>query len=383
MKRVFGFEYELWREFLKNDTAYCLSSDMGVSSVDKLELGNDLLEQVENCLLIKTSGSSGEEKWVIHSKSGILKHATLVNNHLKVTSGDVFGLILPVYHVGGLGVIARAFVSGAGIVAYSQKWSADGCFRFLVENNISILSLVPTQVVDIVNDGLICPDCLRIVVVGGGALNDEVGKKAISLGWKIYESYGMTETGSQIATGKIASGKGAKIDYLSLLDGWKVRTNEFNILEVKGECLFKGYLTESAGGWVITDNKNDGWFTTSDKVELLEMDGKMGVRFISRKDLQVKILGELVDVSLLESRLNDLTQYEVHIIPICDDRRGAKLYPVVVDGENIATISDLNWSGLERLETPVLVSDFPRNEMGKLQRVKLARMVESIVFSAG
>jgi hypothetical protein len=89
-----------------------------------------------------------------------------------------------------------------------------------------------------------------------------------------------------------------------------------------------------------------------------------------------------VDISSLEKSLTEVLQYEVYLIPLSDERRGMKLFPVVDQASMIDPIRNLGWSGLHHLEDPVMVPNFPRNAMGKLQRVKLAEAVESIVFSA-
>ena len=84
----------------------------------------------------------------------------------------------------------------------------------------------------------------------------------------------------------------------------------------------------------------------------------------------------------MENKLRVLLKDEVYIIPITDERRGMKLFPVVEKASLIALISDLEWKGLYRLENPVLIPSYPRNVMGKFQRAKLVEVVESIVFSA-
>jgi len=377
MKAKSYFDTILWQERLENDVTYCLSAEEGVVAVDGLDLGSDLLEWVSSCFLIKSSGSSGPPKWVVHSKQGLIKHAALVNAHLEVTKNDVLGLVLPTYHVGGLGVVARAHLTGAQLVSLTVGWSARCCVDFLTENKVSILSLVPTQLVDIVAQGLVCPDCVRVVVVGGGRLDSKLQSGAGKLGWPIKESYGMTETGSQIATGEL-TGSG----FLNIINSWQARLSDEGVLELKSDCLFKGYLVGSLGDFEFIDPKVDGWFTTSDLADLIEIDGKMGMKFLRRIDQQVKILGELVDVSSLEKSLTEVLQYEVYLIPLSDERRGMKLFPVVDQASMIDPIRNLAWSGLHHLEEPVMVPNFPRNAMGKLQRVKLAEAVESIVFSA-
>ena len=382
MKGGVHFNYEIWKDRFRNKSTYFLFPDGGVSLDDELAIGKELLGEVGSCFLVKTSGSSGVAKWVIHSKRGLLNHARLVNDHLLVNEDDVFGLVLPAYHVGGMGVIARAFVSGAGIVSLGDKWTALGCVEFIKINEVSLLSLVPTQLVDIVGGGYECPASLRVVVVGGGGLDEDIYKGAIRLGWPIQESYGMTETGAQIATGRMANGVGDDA-YLRLIDGWEVRNSDEGLLEVKGECLFNGYVLEGGEdieGAELVDPLVDGWFRTSDRVEIKEGGGEVGLRFMGRSDERVKILGELVNVSELEAVLGDRLGGEVYLIPLDDERRGVRLVPVVVNDLLVREIDDIGWSGLSELEGAVVISEFPRNDMGKLMRQKLVEMLESIVF---
>jgi len=365
-----------WENKFKDRKHYCLSVDREICSPSELDF-DECIDDLAPSFLIKTSGSSGEAKWVVYSKECLLEHAVLVRDHLKIGVGDNLGLMLPTHHVGGLGVIARSIVSGANLVRFDEKWSAIVGLRFLTMNKISVVSLVPTQLVDLVRDRCYCPASVRIVIVGGGKL-DEVSKlAAIELGWPIYESYGMTETGSQIATGALGED-----GYLRLIDGWQVNTGEDSLLEVKGACLFSGYLTNKNGQYVFLDPKENGWFKTSDRVSVKITEKGIGLRFLSRGDQMVKILGELVNVSVLESRLVEFLGVEVYLAVFNDERRGSKLVPVANTMRLASKIDEVGWRGIESLEKAVVVSDFPKNEMGKLNRFKLIEQVESIVFPA-
>ena len=364
-----------WNEVVSDETTYFLFPDKILSSSDYLDVKNiEEIGDLESCILLKTSGSSGIEKWVIHSKSNLLEHAGLVNSHLLVTDADVFGLVLPTHHVGGLGVIARAYLSGAGLVRMMEKWSASRCIDFIKAHKVSVLSLVPTQLVDLITVGFSCPESMRVAVVGGGALDEEVLNEAINLGWPVQLSYGMTETGSQIATG-------GNSDYMKLINGWQVQLSTEGVLEVRGDCLLEAYLEKNhSGDYRLVDPKIDGWFKTSDRVEICENNREIGIKFLGRNDQVVKVLGELVNVSILEERLSNFLKDEVYIITVNNVRRGVDLVPVIVNSSLIGAINNIKWTGLHRLEEAIVLDDFPKNEMGKLLRLKLREMVESIVF---
>ena len=107
-----------------------------------------------------------------------------------------------------------------------------------------------------------------------------------------------------------------------------------------------------------------------------------GLKFVGRADQKIKILGELVDVSVLEGKLAAYVEEEVYLVVVHDGRRGAKLVPVTMSQRVASIVDEVDWNGLEKLEKALIVHEFPFNEMGKLQRSKLAEKVESIVFPA-
>ena len=80
----------------------------------------DRYQEIQGHFLLPTSGSSGSLKWVALSKEAILCSALSVNNHLESNHGDIWLNPLPTFHVGGLGILARSYLSGAKAVAYSN-----------------------------------------------------------------------------------------------------------------------------------------------------------------------------------------------------------------------------------------------------------------------
>ncbi|HEX7260708.1 MAG TPA: hypothetical protein VF258_02745, partial [Luteolibacter sp.] len=62
------------------------------------------LPELTGHALFKTSGSSGNPKWIALSKPALLVSAAAVNRHLAVNTNSCWGLALPLDHVGGFGV---------------------------------------------------------------------------------------------------------------------------------------------------------------------------------------------------------------------------------------------------------------------------------------
>lgn len=326
-----------------------------------------------------TSGSTGEPSWVVLSKAALLASAAAVNRHLHVTRGSRWGLALPIHHVGGFGVLARAHEAGCGFACFPGKWNPQAFARWLAGNRITHTSLVPTQVHDLVAAGLPSPRSLAAIVVGGGRLEKAHGQAARALGWPVLASYGMTETASQVATQSPDQLPAPyDPDRLPVLDLWQVESSDNGCLSVSGPALFSGWMRKQHVGWIFEPRCGE-WHTTSDRVELTE--GPC-IRVLGRADDLVKVLGELVSPVHIESRLMEMEpQMGVGtfvIVAVPDARAGHRLVPVMDADHDPAvlkeTILRFNAScpGYERLAEPEMVGNIPRSPLGKILRRELA-----------
>jgi O-succinylbenzoic acid--CoA ligase len=310
-------------------------------------------------LWLATSGTTGSLKLTALSKEAMLASAAAVNRHLQSTSRDVWACVLPTFHVGGLGIYARAFLSGARVVA--DAWDPR---RFASSEEMTLASLVPAQVSDLVEAGLRPPAQLRAIVVGGGVLRDDFYSAARRLGWPLLPSYGMTETCSQVATAALASSD------LVLLGHVEARTGDDGRLAFRGPSLLTGYGTEQG----FVDPKVDGWFVSEDlgTVEhgVLRVDGRRG-------DF-IKVGGESVDLNRLDGILAAIAGRRAAVIAMPDLRLGSVVHLAVEAGVTGQTVLDtFNESVLpfERARKLHEVREIPRTPLGKLLRKTLAEEV--------
>ncbi len=267
----------------------------------------------EEGVVFATSGSSGRSKWVLLRRSALLVSAEAVNKHLSVSCRDRFMLSLPLYHVGGFGVAARAYVAGCDLQVYSHRWDPVRFSKEVREHGSTVTSLVPTQVHDLVAGKVEAPPSLRAVVVGGAALDQAEGQAARALGWPVLQSYGMTETGSQVATDYLEGVEGDfRSSPLPILSQWECRLGAEGCLELRGKALFESYLFWEGPGLLREEGRDaEGWFRSGDVAGL---NGRF-VEVQGRLDRRVKILGEVVDVQVLEDRLRShLDREEVHLL---------------------------------------------------------------------
>lgn len=333
------------------------------------------IPELEGHVVFETSGSSGVPKGVAISKAALLASARAVNEHLRVKGSSRWGLCLPVHHVGGFGVVARCHAAGCGLSDLRGKWNAKEFRRRAGDEGVTHGSLVPTQVHDLVKAGLTAPAGLAAIVVGGGKLDESTGQAARTLGWPVLASYGMTETASQIATQPLdlldAPYQSAPIP---LLPGWDARLADDGRLEIRGEALFSGYLSEG-----VFIPRPAEWHRTSDRVEL---HGKM-ITPLGRADLLVKVLGELVDPEAIERELMEISSGRLAtgsfaVVAIPDERAEHLLLPVFEKGLPETILLDIihlyhgSVPGYRRLGQPVIMEKLPRSGLGKLRRAEIA-----------
>jgi O-succinylbenzoic acid--CoA ligase len=275
---------------------------------------------------VSSSGTSGRLKIAALSRGALEASATAVNAHLAAGPSDRWINPLPLFHVGGIGIVIRAALSQT-LCHPLGEWKPQEFVRLAAEYGATLSSLVPTQVHDLVSAQFRCPPTLRAIVVGGGVLDESLRVRAAQLGWPLLPSYGMTETCSQVATAKPGE---ADCPWLPLLDHIiEARVGNGGMLELRGSSLLTGWMLFDPNGsarW--EDPKTDGWFRTSDRAEL--RNGQL--HFIGRGDDLVKIRGELVDVAALERELQTrVSSGLVRIDVEPDERNGACL---VVVAEN-------------------------------------------------
>lgn len=334
-------------------------------------------------LLVQTSGTEGRPKWVVLAKAGFLAAAAAVNDHLEATAADRWLIALPTHHVGGFAIYARSFVAGCGLAQYEGRWDAARFAQVCDREKITLTSLVPTQVYDLVQQRLAAPDSLRAIVVGGGSLAKDIGQRAIELGWPVLQSFGMTEAASQIATEPLDHlYAGFDPESMEVLPHWQVAVDDEGFLTLRGDSLATGYLAaDSMGGWDW--QPLGGALRTRDRVQIWDHGTRRFLRFLGREAHTVKILGELVHLQPLQARLDALAlEHGVAsrcvIVPV-DDARSGTVLVLASDGDVAGLLPTFNAGVLpfQRLQRFQQVPDLPLTDLGKVRLAELQRCLQT------
>jgi O-succinylbenzoic acid--CoA ligase len=242
-------------------------------------------------VLLFTSGSTGMPKIAGISHRALLKSALSVVEALSIERSDRWCLSLPLYHVGGIGIVLRCMLAQATVVFDAKE--------------ATLLSLVPTQLYRMLktNDpGLLAK---RAIIVGGAPIPEELLGKGLPL----MTTWGMTETSSMMTlSGNVLCKREVKLE------------GDGEIL-VRGEVLFEGYLQED--GTLKRPMTQDGWFATKD-LGAFE-DGKLCIK--GRKDRLFIAYGENVHPEEIEEEILKLRGIlQAVVVPISDPEIGA--FPV-------------------------------------------------------
>lgn len=322
---------------------------------------------------IASSGSTGRLRMVALSKNAMLASAAAVNEHLRSTADDVWCRPLPAFHVGGLGIEARAHLLG-NRVHELESWDPDAFLSLAGSAGVTLSSFVPAQLHDLVQRGRRAPRSLRAIVIGGGALSQSLYRSARALGWNVLPSYGMTECCSQIATAALRSLDTFEDPALELLPHLKARTEPDGRLSFSGTSLLTGEAVEGEG---FRDPKIGGWFISDDLGELSQRDGATILLPLGRTTDTFKVGGELVSLARLDAILRSIVDeakgVDAALFTAPDPRLGTILHLVVDDAARAEEI-------LHRFNGAVLpyeraravhVGSIPRSPLAKLLRDRL------------
>ena len=267
--------------------------------------------------IVFTSGSTGAPKAVLHSYGNHYYNAAGSNTNLPLQPGDRWLLDLPLYHVGGLGVLFRSLLAGSTVVMPDRGETLDAV---LSRYEVTHLSVVVTQLHRLLRqpESVRYP-ALRYIILGGSPVPLKLLERAAARGLPVFASYGCTEMASQVATTGPGSTTAQRLTSGKLLPHRRLRIGEEGEIQLAGETLFMGYVD---GGKLRRPLTGDGWFATGDLGRVGE-DGYLTV--IGRRDNRFFSGGETIHPEEIERVLTDHDGVDqAVVVPIPDEEFGQR-----------------------------------------------------------
>lgn len=335
-------------------------------------------------VILPTSGTEGLPRFVAHDWRSLRANAIASNERLGFGAGDRWLATLAWAHVGGLAVPLRAAAAGATVALAGPRFDAASVARALGELAVTHLSLVPAMLHGLLAVGARPPGSLRAVLLGGAATPPDLAERALSAGWPIALTYGLTEAGSQVTTATPAEVRAGDRSAGVPLTGVEVRirppgdagdgpagTPAPGHIEVRGDTLFRGYVGEPA-------RPTGAWFATGDLGRLdeqgrLEVTGRLRDRIVSG--------GANVDPAHVEAVLAAHPEVRETAVVGVPDRRWGQVVVAVVAGEAPDLPARLDPWCRERLSGPrvprrwQVLDRLPRTATGKVDRARLRALL--------
>ena len=137
-------------------------------------------------LIVHTSGTTGAPKPVEISFGNIQANALGSAVALGLDPEERWLCPLPLSHVGGLMVLLRSVIYGTTAVLGPAERACD--------DDITIASMVPTQIHRLIESGARPGARLRHVLLGGAAAT----RRQLESDWPVAETYGLTQACSQV-----------------------------------------------------------------------------------------------------------------------------------------------------------------------------------------
>ena len=263
--------------------------------------------------VVHTSGSTGTPKAALHTVGNHVASARGVVGRMRLGPDDRWLLDLPLYHVGGLGVVVRCAISGAALALPAPGMTTPEAARALRPTHASLVS---TQLRRLLGGAAEDVRSLKAVLLGGSAIPSALLDEAAARAVPVATSYGLTEMTSTVTATAPGADRPALDTSGTVLDGRALRVTDGGEIEVGGAALFAGYVTSSGlrapGAWFPT-----GDLGRLDKDGRLVVSGRRGLMFVSG--------GENVQPEAIEAALLALDAVaEAVVVPVPDAEFGAR-----------------------------------------------------------
>lgn len=318
--------------------------------------------------LLSTSGSTGIPKLACHSLGNHYYSALGSNSIIQLFPEDRWLLSLPLYHVGGLQILFRCFLSGATALISEKP-----LLETILHRRITHLSLVPTQLFRLLKEDKRAlkkaAQQVKAILLGGGPISVKLFEQARDLGFPVYPTYGCTEMTSQICT-DLSRG-------IPLSCGYPLPYREIALAKdgeilVKGQTLFQGY-------WKTGCKLDNGWFATGD---LGQLDQEGRLKLLGRKDNLFISGGENIQPEEIERHLLEIPGViQAIVVPLPDAEFGAKPVAFIDQEDNELhpdTIQRLLRKQLPSYKIPIQVHRLDVRTGLKPDRSRLRAVAQSL-----
>ncbi|WP_299351540.1 malonyl-CoA synthase [uncultured Shimia sp.] len=341
--------------------------------------------------LLYTSGTTGRSKGAMLSHKNLLSNAISLTDLWEITDGDRLIHALPVFHTHGLFVALNTSLLAGAEVRLMAAFDLEVILSELPHS--TLLMGVPTFYTRLLGDARFSQDLvasMRLFVSGSAPLLAETHREFEDrTGHRILERYGMTETnmitsnpyhGDRLAGTVGYALPGTEVKITNPESGEALPSGDIGMIEVRGDNVFQGY-------WKMPDKtaeelRDNGFFLTGD-LGVQSADGRVSIVGRS-KDLIISG-GFNIYPKEIEDVLNDIegvNESAVFGVPHPDFGESVIAAVVLLPGaaltaEDLKTTVETQLARFKHPRQYEIVSELPRNTMGKVQKNVLRQDYET------
>jgi O-succinylbenzoic acid--CoA ligase len=270
---------------------------------------------------------------------------------------------LPLFHVGGIGIVIRAALSQTQCHPLTE-WKPQEFVRLAAECGATLSSLVPTQVQRL----LASPAAVawlrgfKVIFVGGGPTWPELANTAARAGLRLSLSYGMTETAAMVAALRpeefLAGARSCGV----VLPHARISLDADGRIGIAGESVFLGYGSSERAEEIFWTEDLGRW----------DECGHLAI--LGRRDAVIITGGKKVQPQEVEAALRASGEFsDVAVISVPDAEWGEIVVACYPAGgrapDLVRAVAGVR--GAMKPKRFLAVADWPRAAQGKINRAQL------------
>jgi len=324
---------------------------------------NEFLAEWQNdspTVLVHTSGSTGKPKPLLVEKRRMEASARITCQFLGLKEGDTALLCMPLDYIAGKMMVVRALTCGLRLISVEPK----GCPEW--DGPVDFAAMVPLQVWNLLQQAPQRLQQIRHLIIGGGAINEELAAALQDLSHAVWSTYGMTETLSHIALRRLNGPE--RSDWYTPFEGVDVSLNEEDCLVIHAPAVHDGPLVTNDIAELSTAN-----------CQLSTVNCQLSTqkfRILGRKDNVICSGGIKIQIEKVE-RLLHPHLHEPYMITKTPDTKLGEQVVLLTESHDIPTIQGICRQVLPKYWQPRMylsVDQIPITETGKPARAEAERL---------